>query len=162
MNRNFIFAGENKKEHVMTKRLYRSRTEKMIAGVCGGIAQYLEIDPVFVRIAFVALIFFSGVGLIIYFVSAVIIPKEEFTGDAKPVVEQEEIAKEKVMEKEKRKKKREKIFGGILIVLGVIFLADNLFINITFENIFPIILIGVGFWMIFNTFKKEKEYEAQQ
>jgi len=162
MNRNFIFAGENKKEHVMTKRLYRSRTEKMIAGVCGGIAQYLEIDPVFVRIAFVALIFFSGVGLIIYFVSAVIIPKEEFTGDAKPVVEHEEIAKEKVMEKEKRKKKREKIFGGILIVLGVIFLADNLFINITFENIFPIILIGVGFWMIFNTFKKEKEYEAQQ
>jgi len=146
----------------MTKRLYRSRTEKMIAGVCGGIAQYLEIDPVFVRIAFVALIFFSGVGLIIYFVSAVIIPKEEFTGDAKPVVEHEEIAKEKVMEKEKRKKKREKIFGGILIVLGVIFLADNLFINITFENIFPIILIGVGFWMIFNTFKKEKEYEAQQ
>jgi phage shock protein C len=146
----------------MTKRLYRSRTEKMIAGVAGGIAQYLDIDPVFVRIAFVSLIFFSGVGLIIYFVSAVIIPKEELTGTNQPVEEPEEKVKEKSVEKGKRKAKREKIFGGILIFLGVIFLADNLFINITFESTFPVILIGVGFWMIFNTFKKEKEFEAQQ
>lgn len=146
----------------MTKRLYRSRTEKMIAGVAGGIAQYLDIDPVFVRIAFVSLIFFSGVGLIIYFVSAVIIPKEELVGSNQPVEEPEEKVKEKSVEKGKRKAKREKIFGGILIFLGVIFLADNLFLNITFENIFPLILIGVGFWMIFNTFKKEKKFEAQQ
>ncbi|MCK9212313.1 MAG: PspC domain-containing protein [Ignavibacteriaceae bacterium] len=146
----------------MTKRLYRSRTEKMIAGVAGGIAQYLDIDPVFVRIAFVCLVFFSGAGLIIYFVSAIIIPKEELVGTTQPAEEPEEKVKERSVEKAKRKAKREKIFGGILIVLGVIFLADNLFMNISFENIFPIVLIGVGFWMIFNTFKKEKEFEAQQ
>ncbi|MFA6597193.1 MAG: PspC domain-containing protein [Ignavibacteriaceae bacterium] len=146
----------------MTKRLYRSRTEKMIAGVAGGIAQYLDIDPVFVRIAFVALIFFNGAGIIIYFISAIIIPKEELTGTSQPVEEPEEKVKAKAVDKEKRKTQREKIFGGILILLGVIFLADNLLINITFENIFPIILICIGGWMVFNTFQKEKEFEAQQ
>ena len=146
----------------MTKRLYRSRKEKMIAGVAGGIAQYLEIDPVFVRIAFVCLIFFHGAGIIIYFVSAIIIPKEELTGVPQPVEEPEEKVKAKVVEKEKRKTQREKIFGGVLILLGVIFLVDNLLINITFENIFPIILICIGGWMVFNTFQKEKKIEAQQ
>lgn len=146
----------------MTKRLYRSRTEKMIAGVAGGIAQYLDIDPVFIRIAFVTLIFFHGAGIIIYFISALIIPKEEIFGGPAPTEESEDKVKSMMVEKEKRKANREKIFGGILVVIGAIFLADNLFMNISFEDIFPVVLIGLGFWMIFNTFKKEKEFEAQQ
>jgi len=148
----------------MTKRLYRSRAEKMIAGVAGGIAQYLDIDPVFVRIAFVCLIFFNGAGIIIYFVSALIIPKEELSATTQAEVEKEEEqadAKEVAREKVKKKSNREKIFGGILIILGVLFLADNLFIDITFENIFPIALIMLGSWLVFNTFKKEKELEAR-
>jgi len=146
----------------MTKRLYRSRTEKMIAGVAGGIAQYLDIDPVFVRIAFVVLIFFHGAGVIIYFVSAIIMPKEELVGSPQIVEEPEEKVKAKAVEKEKRRAHRGKIFGSILVALGVIFLADNLFMDITFENIFPITLICIGGWMVFNTFQKEKEIEAQQ
>ena len=143
----------------MTKRLYRSRKEKMVAGVAGGIAEYLELDPVFVRIAFVCLIFFHGAGIIIYFVSALIIPKEEIFGTEKTEEEQKNNEEVKSMEKAKRKANREKIIGGILIVLGVIFLADNLFINIDFEDIFPLMLIGIGSWMVFNTFKKEKAKE---
>jgi len=143
----------------MTKRLYRSRKEKMVAGVAGGIAEYLELDPVFVRIAFVCLIFFHGAGIIIYFVSALIIPKEEIFGTEKTEEEQQNNEEVKLMEKAKRKVNREKIIGGILIVLGVIFLADNLFINIDFEDIFPLMLIGIGSWMVFNTFKKEKAKE---
>jgi len=134
----------------------------MIAGVAGGVAQYLDIDPVFVRIAFVALIFFHGAGIIIYFVSAIIIPKEVLVGSPKSVEEPEEKVKAKLVEKEKRRTHREKIFGVILVAIGVIFLADNLFMDITFENIFPIALICIGGWMVFNTFQKEKEFEAQQ
>jgi len=48
-----------------TQRLMRSRTDKVIAGVAGGIGQYLAIDPVIVRLAFVALCF-TGVGILLY------------------------------------------------------------------------------------------------
>ncbi len=145
----------------MTKRLYRSRKEKIIAGVAGGIAQYLEIDPVFLRIAFVCLIFFHGAGIIIYFVSALIIPKEELFLSEQPEEEKQNREIEKQVEKAKRKSYREKIVGAILIILGVIFLADNLLIDIDFENIFPLCLIALGAWMVYNTFKKDKENELK-
>lgn len=146
----------------MTKRLYRSRKEKMIAGVAGGIAQYLDIDPVFVRIAFVCLIFLHGAGIIIYFVSALIIPKEELFEAERPEEEKQNREIEKQAEKAKRKSYREKIVGAILIILGVIFLADNLLVDIDFKNIFPLCLIAIGAWMVINTFKKEKESELKK
>ena len=146
----------------MTKRLYRSRTEKMIAGVAGGFAQYLDIDPVFIRLAFVCLIFFHGAGIIIYFVSALIIPKEEIEW-AEPTVEEKQInEQERIAKKVERKASRDKYIGVILIIFGVLFLADNLFIDVNFENVFPLGLIGIGSWMVFNTFKKEKEFEVKQ
>ncbi len=58
-----------------TQRLMRSRTDKMIAGVAGGIGQYLAIDPVIVRLAFVALVF-TGVGVLLYPVLWLIMPLE--------------------------------------------------------------------------------------
>jgi phage shock protein C len=58
-----------------TQRLMRSRTDKMIAGVAGGIGQYLAIDPVIIRLAFVALCF-TGVGVLLYPVLWLIMPVE--------------------------------------------------------------------------------------
>ncbi len=58
-----------------TQRLMRSRTDKVIAGVAGGIGQYLAIDPVIVRLAFVALCF-TGVGVLLYPVLWLIMPVE--------------------------------------------------------------------------------------
>lgn len=57
------------------KRIYRSKKEKIIAGVCGGIAEYFEIDPVIVRLVFVALILASFSSLIFYIVAWVIVPE---------------------------------------------------------------------------------------
>ncbi|MBK9715793.1 MAG: PspC domain-containing protein [Kouleothrix sp.] len=59
-----------------TQRLIRSRTDKIIAGVAGGIGQYLAIDPVIVRLAFVALCF-TGVGVLLYPVLWLIMPIED-------------------------------------------------------------------------------------
>ncbi|MBR3015647.1 MAG: PspC domain-containing protein [Clostridia bacterium] len=59
------------------KKLYRSSTNKMVAGVCGGIGEYFEIDPTLVRLGFVALSFLAGGGLFVYILAAIIIPKEE-------------------------------------------------------------------------------------
>ena len=59
----------------MEKRLYRSRSERMLAGVCGGIAEYLNIDPTIVRLVF-ALVSLSGPGLLLYLIAAIIIPED--------------------------------------------------------------------------------------
>lgn len=66
------------------KKLYRSRTERMIAGVCGGIAEFSQIDVTLVRIGFVILTFFSGLGIILYLIMAIIVPeKDEQSGSVK-------------------------------------------------------------------------------
>lgn len=61
-------------------RLRRSRTDRKVSGVAGGIARHLDIDPLLVRVAFVILTFFGGGGLILYGVAWVLVPEEE-TGD---------------------------------------------------------------------------------
>lgn len=58
------------------KRLYRSRTERMIAGVCGGLADYFDIDPTLVRLAFVLLVFAGSAGFWLYVVMALVVPEE--------------------------------------------------------------------------------------
>ena len=58
------------------KKLYRSSTNKMVAGVCGGIGEYFSVDPTLVRLGFVALSFLAGGGLLVYILAAIIIPKE--------------------------------------------------------------------------------------
>lgn len=59
------------------KRLYRSESDKMIAGVCGGLAKYFKIDPVIVRIIFVILLLPGGApGIIPYVVMWIIVPPE--------------------------------------------------------------------------------------
>lgn len=58
------------------KRLYRSRTERMIAGVCGGLANYFNVDPVWIRLLFLVLLLAAGSTLLIYLIFWVIVPLE--------------------------------------------------------------------------------------
>lgn len=58
------------------KKLYRSQTDKMISGVCGGLADYFNIDSTFVRAIFVVLVFLNGIGLLLYILLAIITPTE--------------------------------------------------------------------------------------
>ena len=58
----------------MQKRLYRSRTNKMIAGVCGGLAEYFSIDPVIIRIIAVALAISGGAGVLMYGLLWLVVP----------------------------------------------------------------------------------------
>lgn len=61
----------------MKKRLFRSRDDKMISGVCGGIAEYFDVDPSLVRIATALLCVYAGSGLIIYIIASIVIPEKE-------------------------------------------------------------------------------------
>ena len=61
--------------NIMDKRLFRSRTDKKIAGVCGGLAEYFGIDPTLVRLAWVLVAAFAGAGILAYIIAALIIPE---------------------------------------------------------------------------------------
>ena len=56
------------------KKLYRSETDKKIAGVCGGIAEYLNVDSTIVRLIWVLAVLFAGTGVLAYIICALIIP----------------------------------------------------------------------------------------
>lgn len=58
------------------KRLYRSKKDRMICGVCGGIAKYFNIDPTLVRLAFVLIALWAGSGILAYILAAIIIPDD--------------------------------------------------------------------------------------
>ena len=58
----------------MEKKLYKSRTNKKLCGVCGGLAEYLEMDATVIRLILAAAVLFGGVGVLAYIVAALIIP----------------------------------------------------------------------------------------
>jgi phage shock protein C len=62
----------------MTKKLYRSRNDRMLAGVCGGLADYFGVDPTIVRILFVLFALAGGPGLILYIILMLVIPEAPF------------------------------------------------------------------------------------
>lgn len=64
------------KEIIMEKRLYKSNSEKKIAGVCGGVAEYLNMDPTIIRLLWVLASLFVGSGILAYIIAAFIMPNK--------------------------------------------------------------------------------------
>ena len=65
----------------MKKRLHRSNENKVVAGVCGGIAEYFDMDPTLIRLAWILFCALGGSGVLAYIIAAIIIP-EKTAGDA--------------------------------------------------------------------------------
>lgn len=76
----YLAAGKSRKEKILKKirgkNLFRSGKNKMVSGVCGGLGEYLNIDPTFIRIVWVIISLISGIvlGIVVYFIFALIIP----------------------------------------------------------------------------------------
>ena len=68
-----------------TKRLYRPRDGRVVAGVCAGLAAYFRVDPTLVRLAFALVTVFGGLGVLIYLCAWVVIPEEG--GDGSSIAE---------------------------------------------------------------------------
>jgi phage shock protein C len=64
-------------ETLTQKKLVRTRDERMIAGVCGGLARYAGVDAVLVRLGMVALVLFGGTGILLYIACWILMPEEE-------------------------------------------------------------------------------------
>jgi phage shock protein C len=150
----------------MYKKLYRSVTDKMLAGVCGGLAEYFAVDPVIVRLVFVlAVIFGAGSGILAYIILWVIVPQRPFFitpfNQEQPKSESTESKDEKKSENVQfdmnafNNKSNTSIYAGaFLIFLGGIFLLDNFVPRFHFGDFWPLILIGIGLAIIMNAKNK--------
>ena len=109
------------------KKLYRSRQNRMIGGVCGGIAEYFNIDPVIVRIVAVAFFFMGGSALLAYIIGLIVIPNEPF---GLPAAEKQESAPVTATATSPAVKSSSDAvplaLGILLIVIGVVFLLHNI------------------------------------
>ncbi len=65
----------------MEKRLYRSRDERMLAGVCGGLAKHFDLDPTIVRLIAVLTLFLGPTGVLVYLILAIVVPLEPADSD---------------------------------------------------------------------------------
>ena len=108
----------------------RSRGDRVIAGVCGGLGRYLGIDPVLLRVAFIILSLANGLGLIAYVVAWVAIPEEGADQPAAPAPEP-------------RRETGRMVLGGSLVVLGLVLLLDRLAPDLD-ELFWPVAVVAVG------------------
>ncbi len=147
----------------MTERLYRSKQEKMVGGVCGGLAEYFSIDVTLVRlIALVAL--FGGVGFFVYLAGWAIIPEnptdgagyaENYKHDVgeavKGIVSDVKEATQGLGRNEHQgnNENRSKMAGGILVILGVFFLLQRVLPYwFDMSKMWPLLLIVIGLAII--------------
>lgn len=152
----------------MEKRLYRSRTDQMLGGVCGGLGGYLKVDANIVRLLFVLLALGSGFGVMLYLVLWVIIPyegageagaAEAARSGADEVAERVRALGEDVQRTFRQPNpKAGALVGAGLIVLGVVFLADTLDLPwlrwLRFDVMWPALIIALGAVLILRQLRK--------
>ena len=162
----------------MSKTLHRSQTNKIIAGVCGGLAEYFDIDSTIIRLLFILVVALGGSGIFLYLILWLIMAKSS----KEPAVITEERVKEFAGEvKEKAEEIKDDIikryyehdgncdrghcrggrrfFGWLLLILGVAFLLNNLvpfWLRAQMIKFWPLFLIVAAILMIVNSGEKNK------
>ena len=132
-------------------RLTRSSDDRIVAGVCGGLAEYLQIDPVLVRLAFIVLLLASGIGFPIYLILWIVMPEK----DSDAVSDSEVIQKNindigETVQSSARRLGTPATVGIILILLGAYFLLSELglFSWISGAIFWPLAIIGLGVYLL--------------
>ena len=132
-------------------RLTRSNSDKVIAGVCGGLAAYLDIDSTLVRLAFAILLFASGIGLPIYVILWIIMPEADSQSQSDAEVIQKNLGEmgDTVYSGVSRIGKPATV-GILLILLGAYFLLNQLgWLNWISGAVFwPLVIIGIGVFLL--------------
>jgi phage shock protein C len=160
----------------MERRLYRTRDDRMIWGVCGGLARYFDVDPAIVRVVMVLLIFANGLGLLVYLILAIVTPLEPQAPESRdPSAENEEVPKEAGPENTEHRApssatqqeyppapgdetarepegsyfRRRLFIGIVLIVIGAFLLIGTLGFFDWFDwRLWPLIIVFIGLLII--------------
>lgn len=146
------------------QRLYRSRTDRMIAGVCGGMAEYFAVDSTLIRLLWAALVLAGGVGFLLYLAALIIIPEQPGatphpSGGDLPPAERGPSAADRPADppatphpaggrpgpEEDVRQRRRQLLGWGLILFGALLLLDRLFPGLDVLGTFwPLALVGAG------------------
>lgn len=112
------------------KRLFRSKKDRMIAGVCGGLADYFQVDPVLIRALFAVAGFMGGMGLLLYILLAIITPEEGDTHQSDSVSGEinsgSATIEEPPLHLPNMTEDRRWIFGVVLVGIGAILFLSAL------------------------------------
>ncbi len=137
-------------------KLYRSTSDRMVGGVCGGLGTFLNIDPIFVRLLFVLLLFGSDFGFILYLVLWIVIPEEGkaygFKGDS--LGDKVKSMGDDIQQAVTQPHPQAGIIMGVgLIVVGGFLFLDRLNLSwmnwIDLDILWPILLIVGGVVLLF-------------
>ncbi len=111
-------------------RLHRSASDKICCGVCGGLADYMAVDPSLVRVAFVVATLWGGIGLLLYIVLAIILPLDDDERTASSISGE----------------RSRMVAGLVLVVLGGLVLAGNMGLTpwLSWNLFWPSLLILIG------------------
>ena len=132
----------------MKKRLFRSRTERMIAGVCGGIAEYFDVDPVWVRLVTALLVLAKGLGVIAYVIAWIIVPEREPVATEAGESTATPAGEEAAPAAEAAPGQKSLIVGGILLALGAVLLIHEFLPWHGFGIFWAIVLIVAGVYLL--------------
>ena len=116
------------------RRLRRSRTDRVLAGVCGGVGRYLNIDPVLLRIIAVALIF-AGVGVVAYVIAWIVIPEAD---EDEPEASVDPTTRSKAA----------LVMGTSLVALGALLLARTVVPWFDSSLFWPLVVVGGGILLV--------------
>ncbi len=154
------------------KRLYRSRDDRVIAGVCSGLGKYLDVDPVIIRLIWAATILLAGAGIFLYIVAWIIIPEEPLKNrttqgpeEASSDVYDSEFDQttgaynsEQRIKEQLEKERRGKLAIGVgIVIVGIVFLFSQIFsFNISWRVIIGILLVLAGGAVLLRFFREER------
>jgi len=154
----------------LTKKLYRSKKNKVIAGVCGGLGEYFNIDPVLIRLLWVLATLIYGAGIFAYILAWIIIPEqkesilvppkktEETLNEETESSAEEVITEEKVAATDSADSAESRKVGGIiLIVIGAFFLLREIWPFFPLRQLWPLLLIILGLFLIFDFGSKKDD-----
>lgn len=141
-----------------SRRLFRSETDKMVGGVCGGLAEYFDIDAAVVRLIFALTVLFGGSGLLLYLILWLVIPSKSQAGadSARVMNENAEEIKTTTTNSLRQMKGRDgagnrNLGAYLLIGVGLLFLLSNsgAFGWVNAGELWPLLLVLLGLLMIF-------------
>ena len=162
----------------MKEKLYRSRVDRVAGGVASGLAKYLNIDTILVRVIFIILTLFSGTGILLYIILWIIVPEDPVyynfgmpygnPGNPANGVPPKEENKNSDSEQNQTKSNftyppsppvnsngsGRLVVGIIFIGFGLLFLADKIFPYFEFEDFVPLLFILIGIGLLWNSLKK--------
>jgi phage shock protein PspC (stress-responsive transcriptional regulator) len=139
------------------KRIYRSREDRIIAGVCGGFAEYFGIDPIIVRLVWIFFTIFGGMGILAYIFSIILISEND-------------SSKAKEIKAEDDRDEKMVLWGVVIIIVGILlFFRHRPMVSMMwhsmsgnwFNILFAIALIGVGIYVLLNRKNDDEELKSK-